>query len=96
MVYGNITAESLEARGGRTTETTITQEQCVVPFQVVVIDKLRRLCELCVSAVDIRSCKIKTWGLREKTAEAQRTRRTNDGDYYYSGAMCCSFSGIGN
>ena len=48
-----------KAHRGRTTETNIAQEQICYSFQVLIIGKIARLCELCASVVSNRSCIIK-------------------------------------
>jgi hypothetical protein len=50
--FTGIEPQRHRAHKGRTTETTIIQREICNSFQVLVISKIARLCELCASVVN--------------------------------------------
>ena len=62
------------------TQTTITQKQICDYSQVTIMRQISRLCELCVSAVNIRSGIINTQGIYGIKPQRRRAYR---GLYYY-------------
>ena len=94
--FTGIKPQSHRAHGGRTDGDDYYSESICGSFQVLIIGKLARLCELCVSAVNNSSCIINAGGYGNKPQRRRARGGRTNGDDCYSEANMLSLSSAGN